>query len=260
MCSTLFHDQHTPMRTYNRLFAGAMLMLAALAAPLSVQAQDMSDHHRVQRTVSVSGEGIVRVEPDQATVRFGVVTRSEDPETARQQNAEAAARAMNAVRDLGIEERKIRLEALRLQPWREYNPDARRWIEKGFEAVRQVVVEIDDLETLPTLVAEIIEQGANRLDGIQYDVQDRDAARNEALVAAVTNAREKAQLLTQTLGVTLGPVQTINEQSFDFPRPMMRLEQAEMAMAKDASAPEPDAYAAGEIEVRATVHVVFGLQ
>jgi len=225
---------------------------------LSAQAQDMNTKDD-KRTVTVSGEGVVRVEPDQATVRFGVVTRAEDPEEARRLNAAAASEAMNAVRALGIEERKIRLETLRLQPAREYNAQTRRWDNIGFEATRQVVVELDDLEQLPTLVAEIVQKGVNRLDGIAYELKDRAEARNEALRKALGDARGKAELMASTLGEELGRVLTIGEQSFNFPRPMVRMAQAEMVMGK-AAAPEPDAYAAGEIEVRAVVQVVFALK
>jgi uncharacterized protein YggE len=233
-------------------------VLVALLFVVPANAQDVADHDTL-RLVSVSGEGVVRAEPDQAIVRFGIVTQALDPEEARSLNATAAREAMNAVRDLGIDERKMRLESLRLQPAREYDPDTRRYKEVGFEATRQVVVEVDDLDTLPTLVARIVQKGANRLDQVTYDLKDRDAARNEALVEAVTNARDKAALLAETLGESLGRVQSINEQSFDFPRPTLRMEQAQLATAKDA-APEPEAYAAGEIEVRATVQVVFALE
>ncbi len=212
-----------------------------------------------KRTVSVSGEGIVRAEPDQATVRFGIVTRAEDAEEARRINAEAAREAMNAVRALGVEDRKMRLETLQLQPAREYDAQTRRYNDVGFEATRQVVVEVEDLERLPTLVTEIVQKGANRLNGIAYELKDRTAARNEALQKAMSDAREKAQLMTATLGEEIGPVLTINEQSFSFPQPMMRMAQAEMVMAKGAE-PEPDAYAAGEIEVHAVVQVIFALK
>jgi hypothetical protein len=210
------------------------------------------------RTISVSGEGTISVEPDQATVRFGVVTQADEPEAAREQNAAAASQAMNAIRDLGVAERKMRMETLRLQPRREYDQETRRYEERGFEAIRQVVVELDELELLPTLITRIVQQGANRLDGINYDVADRDAVRSEALAEAARGARSKAQLLAETLGVQVGPPRQINEQSFDFPRPQFRIEQA-AAVAKADAAPEPDAYAAGEIEVTATVQVTFDL-
>jgi hypothetical protein len=195
-----------------------------------------------------------------ATVRFGVVTMADDPETARRRNAEAAREALNSVRELGVEERFIRLEGLSLQQAREYDPEQRRWIEKGFEAVREVAVEVYDLEKLPVLVTRIVQEGANRLSGVAYDVRDRDAVRNRALREAVLNAREKARLLASTMDADLGPVQRIEEQNFDFPRPLVRMQQAETAMAARDAAPEPDAYAAGEIRVEARVQVLFALE
>ncbi len=232
--------------------------LLALLIMLPVQAQDM-DTKDDKRTISVSGEGIVRAEPDQATVRFGVVTRAEDPEEARRLNAAASREAMNAVRALGVAEAKMRLETLRLQPAREYNNQTRRYDEVGFEATRQVVVEVEDLETLPALVAEVVQKGANRLNGIAYVLKDRTTARNEALQKAMADAREKAHLMASTLGEEVGRALTVNEQSFSFPQPVVRMAQAQLAVSRSAE-PEPDAYAAGEIEVRAVVQVIFAMK
>lgn len=242
-------------------FALAVVLVSTVGfAPRIADAQHELHYPEAKRTVSVSGEGIIDVEPDMATVRFGIVTVVDQPEEARRLNAEAAARAMNAVRELGIEDRYIRMETLRLQPHREWVNDDRRWVERGYEAVRQVVVEVHDLETLPTLVAEVVQQGANRLEQVSYDLEDRESARNEALQAAVESAREKARIVANTLGEELGPVQSVNEQSFDFPRPVVDLRSETMEAKLDAAAPEPDAYAAGEIEVRVNVSATFELQ
>ena len=240
--------------------ARPLLLLALglmLAAP--TLAQDTSDQMR--RTISVSGEGLIRVEPDQATARFGVVTRAESPDSARQQNAEAAASAMDAIRDLGVPDRKLRLETLRLQPVYVYNPETRQREEKGYEATREVVVEVDSLDLLPVIIAEVVEKGANRLQGVEYGLQDRHTARDAALQEAIRDAQEKAQLMVGTLGVELGQVMQISEQSFNFPRPMMRMAMEDRAFTSKAQAePVPEAYAAGEMEVNANVQVVFLLQ
>lgn len=210
------------------------------------------------RLISVSGEGIIKVQPDMATLRFGVVTESDNAEEARRLNAEAAAQAMNAVRALGVPERKIQLEVLRLQPKQEYNEQTRRYVQVGFEAIRIVSVELDDVNKLPELVAQVVQQGANRLESISYDLKDRDAARDEALRQAVTKARDKAQLVASALGVELGPVHRVDEQGFNFPQPVYRM--AEMAAADKVQSFEPEAYAAGEIEVRANVQAAFEIR
>lgn len=231
-------------------------LVGLLMAPL---AQAQSDSSAApDRTIHVSGEGTIRVPPDMAVVRFGIVTRDDDAEVARSQNAEASSAAMNAVRALDIPDERIQMETLRLQPQREYNRQTRQYEEKGYEAVRQVSVEVHDLTTLPTLITRIVQQGANRLQGVRYDLQDRTAARNEALRKAATHAREKAQLLAETLEAQLGPVRRIDEQSVSAPPIMMREVQA-MGAKADTAEPEPDAYAAGEMEIDATVQVVFDL-
>lgn len=236
-----------------RIGSLTLILSYFLVTAVDVTAQDLNP-----RTISVSGEGVHAVEPDVAVVRFGVVTRDTEPEAARRDNASAAARAMDAVRGLGIEERSIRMENLRLQPWREWNNEARRWEERGFEAVRDIVVRVEDLNRLPEVVTRVVQEGANRLNQVSYEIRDRQAAGNIALTKAVEAARAKAELMTSTLGVRLGEVRSISEQQYDFPRPMYRNEVA-LSAAMDVAAPEPNAYAAGEIEVRATVHLVFDL-
>ena len=236
-----------------------LLALFAFALAFPARAQDSTE---MRRTISVSGEGLLRVEPDQATARFGVVTQAASPDSARLQNAEAARRAMNALRDLGVADRKLRLETLRLQPAYEYNPETRQQEEVGYEAVREVVVEIDSLDLLPTVIAEVVDKGANRLQGIEYGLRDRHAARDAALEEAVRDAQEKAGLMAGTLGLQLGPVMQIAEQSFNFPRAtvQMAMDQGVRATAKAEAAPVPEAYAAGEMEVNANVQVVFLLE
>jgi uncharacterized protein YggE len=240
-----------PRRT---LSAALLPLILSGLFVLPVAAQETSP-----RTVTVSGEGTVTAQPDQAVVRFGVVTRAETAQEARAENATAAKNAMNAVRALDIPDEQLRMETLRLQPRREYNPETKQREEQGYEATRQVVVELGDLKVLPQLVADVVEGGANRLDAIEYQLSDRSRFRDEALREAAESARDKAGLLAETLEADLGPVRTINEQNFDFVRPRPQTARMEMAKAADAGQAEPEAYAAGEIEVSAQVQVVFDL-
>ena len=210
----------------------------------------------------VTGEGIVRVDPDQVTVTFGIITWADDPQAARAQNADAAARAMNALRALDIPDEQLQLKVLRLQPRYEYDEETRNRRRVGYEAIRQVEVILNDLELLPQVIAEIVEEGANELDGIHYGLQDdsREEARNDALREAAVQAREKARLLARVLGADLGMLQEIVEESYSGPRPFAYENVRAMAEAAVADQSVPDAFAAGQVEVRAQVRVVFSLQ
>ncbi len=238
------------------------LLSTFLCLLLAVPAFGQMMHHDNARTVQVTGEGIVNVDPDQVTVQFGIITWADDPETARAQNAEAAARALNALRALDIPEDQIQLQVLRLGPRYEYNDRTNNREMVGYEAMRKAEIVLNDLDKLPDVIVEIIEEGANQLDGIQYGLQDlaQEQARNAALREAARQAEEKAALLARTLGSDLGDLRQIVEQSYSGPRPFAYRDVAMMAEAAVASKAVPDAFAAGQIEVRAEVRVVFDLE
>ncbi len=226
-----------------------LALILGLAAP--AYAQD-----RVF-TVSVSGEGIIQVSPDMASIWFSVVTHDDLPDRARSLNADASAAAMNAARELGIDERDLQLEGLQLAPRRVYDPDRRVYDQDGFEATRTVKVIVRDLDVLPDLVAAIVDNGANQLNNIQYGLQNREAIELEALSSAVNRAKEKASVMARELGWSLGKALQINEQGVSVPQTRLQMEAVSM-MAKDDGG-NPDAFAAGELDVRASVTVAFGL-
>lgn len=244
------------MQTRAPVLAATLLVLlgSIFAVAPAVAQHDDAD----QSTVTVTGEGTVTTPPDQAVVRFGVVTQEPTAEEARTRNATAAKNAMNAVRALDVPDEKMRMESLRIRPEYEYNDEENKRELIGYEATRKVVVEVARLEVLPQLVADVVQGGANRLDEIDYQLSDRSQFRNEALRKAAQTAQEKAQLLAETLEASLGPVHTVREQNFSYGQSQPRLSRTGMAQTASSQA-EPEAYAAGEMEVSATVQVVFKL-
>lgn len=223
----------------------AVLLVAGMALPAAAQ----------NATISVSARGVIKTEPDMATVRFSVVTAGDTPTQAQDDNAEASASAMNAVRGLGIEEADIQMDNLQLMPQREYDQERRIYVENGFEATRSVEVHVRDLDQLPELMSRLVDTGANRINGVQYGLDDREQVELDALALAVRRAREKASVMAGALDERLGAVWQISEQGISVPQPMLRMDAMEMAsMSKDAN---PDAFAAGELEVSASVTVVF---
>ncbi len=222
-------------------------------------AQQEFTERQAQGTISVIGEATASAPPDMAVVRFSVVARDQDPEKARSANAEAAKAAMDEVRELIEDERRMRLESLRLHPRHEYDPQTRRSREQGYEAIREIVVEVEDLAKVPELVARIVQKGANRLNSVRYELRNQENVRNDALVQAVLNARQKAALMAEIVGASLGRVTRIAEQGTGPPTPFMRHERMDTMAVSKAAAPEPDAYSAGHIEVRVQVDATFAL-
>jgi len=236
-----------------RLLSAAVLSLALLA----LLAPDAFAQEPPPRSISVSASDTVNVTPDRVIVNFAVVSRAQQPEAVREQNAAASARALDAVRRLNIPDRQIQVQHLHLTEEVEYRQGRR--VRIGFIARRGVQVIIDDMELLPAVVAAVVQEGATELGGIEYSVRDRRPHENEALRRAAVRAREKADVLAATLGTSIRAVHAVTESGVSFPQPRPQYGRAMMEMDM-AAAPEPDAFAAGEIEVRATLSVIFELE
>lgn len=238
------------MRASATVFVG--LLLLVLVAP-DVYAQEAPP-----RSVTVSATDTVRVTPDRVIVRFAVVTRSPQAEAAHRQNEEASRRVLDAVRQIGIPERQIQVQMLRLHEEVEHRQGRR--VRVGFMARRDVQVIIDDMERVPVVVSRVVEEGATEFGGISYELRDYRAQENEALRRAALRAREKADVLAATLGMSVRAVHSITEAGVAIPRwPMPGMRVAAEALDLDLAV-MPEAFAPGEIEVRASVVVIFELE
>ena len=92
--------------------------------------------------------------------------------------------------------------------------------------------------------------GANRIDGIGFEIAEAEALLDMARAEAVRDGQARAALYAEAAGVGLGPVISITERGGGAPRPMMA--RAEMAMDMPV--------AEGRLSLGASVEMVFGIE
>ena len=77
----------------------------------------------------------------------------------------------------------------------------------GYDAVQQLAIKVRDINNQKRLVTEIIKAatdgGANKVDGITFEVSNLEALKQEARVKAIADAKIKAVELANTAGVRL---------------------------------------------------------
>lgn len=224
-----------------------MLRRLAFALFLVRAASAQAPPPPVMETVSVSGEGVVAAAPDRALVRLGVQTRAPSAVAALRAHEEDVARVLTRVRRFGIADRAIQIEGLSLGEF--YGPNG----PDGYVAQRVVTVTTDSLRRVPDLVAAVVAEGANQLQGLEYVVRDTRPAEALALDAAVADARRKAEQIASASGIRLGRVVAVQEldPAAFAPSPYGRV------TARSASEGEPAAYSSGVSQVRARVLVLF---
>ena len=201
-------------------------------------------------TVVTNGQAIVKRAPDRAFVSFATETRASKPDQAQKDNARAMEKVRSELRDQKIPDDAIRTTSFNLREDVDWVNGKR--VPRGYAVSNVIEVRVDEIESLGSLLDDVVGAGATSVSGIRFDLKDRDGAEREALRLAVADARARAEAAAAGAGVRIVRVQTIEEQgSAQVPRPMPMM-RMEAAMAADAP---PTPVAAGEIEIQATVRL-----
>lgn len=247
----------------------ALCLSALLAAPLASAA----DTPTREAQLSVQAQASIEVTPDKASLsarlweRTPAIASEDDQQTdpdalreARQRLEERTGELIRTLEAAGLEREAINAGSLNVRPERVSVPrqqDGERETLVRTQLERPVTLTIDDLEQLPVILDALTEAGVNALDGVQYDLHDRDAATDRALTQALEKARHKAQLMADTLDVALGRVTQVSEVRSPVFMPRM------MAMSADAVVERqgaPAEYRPGTINIDAEVSVVWEIE
>ena len=245
-----------------------MLSAAALSAALSVApaalAQDTQGPREVhvvreagpQNTLlAIAAQGVARGVPDMATINLGVDTEGDTAAAALAANSQAMNSLMRAVRRAGVAERDVQTSNVSVNPQYNYNRDGEPPQLTGYRANNSVSVRVRDVDNLGRVIDAAVGAGGNTVNGVSFSYQDQDAQLDAARRDAMEEARRLAALYASAAGMELGRIVSISEgTAAPMPRPMM---ETRMMAANDAAAPP---IAAGELETRVTVNVVFELE
>lgn len=199
---------------------GAVLVSQVSCGPATAQVETPDEE---RRTVSVSGSGTVSAAPDEVVLRLGVETMAETASEALSENSEQMEAVIAAVTEAGVPEENVQTQTVQLRPRyetppRETGPEQEREL-IGYVASNIVEARTDDLEAVGRLLDEAVQAGANRIDGIRFEVSDPGELLDQAREAAWQDAENKAQQLATLAEVELGEVLSISE-STRAPRPV----------------------------------------
>ncbi|WP_394238955.1 SIMPL domain-containing protein [Niallia oryzisoli] len=155
-------------------------------------------------TMTIEGEGQLKVKPDQATISLGVVTENLNPQKAQEENAEITSSVILALKEAGIDENDIRTTSYSVNPRYDYIDG--KSVLRGYEVEHQLEVTVKNLAAIGSIYDTAIKNGANRSGMIQFLVAQHDLFYREALNRAVQNSKEKAEEIAQSIGAVLNPM------------------------------------------------------
>lgn len=173
------------------------------------------------RYITVNAEGTVKVVPDAVKImaQVSVVNGSNSGAIAAANKSSAAVR--KALQTNGVASKDIATTSLTAFPEYNYTQD-KGSVQVGYRASQSFTVTVRNAVNAGTVVDAVIAAGGDdlQLQGVSPFVIDSSKATEAARASAILNAKAKAISYAKLMGVKLGKVNYIVENSSATPTPM----------------------------------------
>lgn len=228
-----------------------VLLLAWAASAVVPQAVAQEVDIEARPTITVPGKGTVSRPPDIAFVNLGVEAQAPSAREALDENNRAMQQLLDTLERQEIPAKQVQTSSFNIAPLYHHDPDGRTPPQiTGYQVSNQVRVKVSKVDRLGALLDAVVDVGANRIHGVQFDIDKPEEATDEARKKAVADARRKAELLAEAAGARIGRPLKI-EEATGTPPPMPMQRMAMMA--------ESVPVAQGEQEVTAELSVTYEL-
>lgn len=227
-----------------------IVILTVMMTAVAVQAQDKV----IQPQISVSGEGKVKVIPDEAVISIAVETKGEESAKVKKENDVAVDKVLKYLKSTKINQKDIKTERVSLYPSYDYNKKKNYYM-----ATQTISITLRDLSTYDVLMDELVKAGVNRVNGITFQSSEIEKLKSEARMMAVADAKKKAEDFASALGQKVGKAIVITDNSSPVYNPPIyrNMMMAEAKMGEDSA---QETLAVGEIEINTNVNITFILE
>ncbi|MDT0677430.1 SIMPL domain-containing protein [Autumnicola musiva] len=220
-----------------------MLLLVVLVAT-GVTAQTPR-----QNSVNVTGKGTVNVVPDKVIIKSRIEHEGQSAVLIKKQNDEAVNSVIKFLKNSGIPEENIQTDYINLNKNYNYNDKTYSYV-----ANQAISITLEDINAYESIMSGLLENGLNRIDGVEFKSSEYKKYETEARKKAVLDAKEKAEELVEPLGQEIGKAVYISEGTTNNVQPLYKM------AAMDEASQNRETIAPGEMEITVKVDVGFKLE
>lgn len=203
--------------------------------------------------INVSGEGKIKVVPDQAMLTVTVETKGNNAKEVKKINDEQMESVLKLIKKMNLPATDYKTQRVSLNPQYDYEKK-----KNTYNAQQTIEILLKDLSKYDELMEGIVANGVNRIDNVVFQSSKLAQYQSEARKVAMKEAKLKAEDYVAVLGQKVGKALTItdNTQTY-YPQPVFAtMRKMEMS---DSAAPR-ETLATGEITITANVSVNFILE
>lgn len=239
-------------------FTGLLTILFCIALNTNtISAETRQDDNR--GTISVTGTASENYPPDTAEIVFAIENSAMTVAQAIQSNNLISEKVIKRLKKQIKAEQgdAIKTTTYSLQPTYEYDQIARKNKFMGYRIINQITLKIRQISNAGKFIDSAVEEGANRVDNINFTLADNRGFCKSLLQEAAENAKSEAETVAHALGAKIVSIKDVASScGTEMNRPIFQLG---MAQDEAMTAKSHVSVEAGAIILNGTVRVVFYL-
>ena len=163
--------------------------------------------------ITLRGDGIIFVFPDLAVLRLGVISEGESLAQLQSENASMVDNVIRALEQIGATD----ISTFSYSVDKNYVYEDNRRIDRGYIVRNIIEIRTYDMENVGTIIDTAVQNGANQVDLITFQVSNPSQYYQEALNLAIMDAIEKARNISETFGfnINLTPTSIVEHNTWE---------------------------------------------
>jgi uncharacterized protein YggE len=231
-------------------FLGSFALVAlifALGSYAYINLKKVDFINPIPATISVTGTGEVMAVPDIGQFSFAVEAEGENATEAQEASGTKVNEIIAYLKDRGIEDKDIKTQNYNLYPKWRYEDRVcpvgsfcqGERVQDGFTVNQSIMVKVRDTKIAGEVISGVGDLGATNISNLAFTTDDTEVLKAEARTLAIEDAKEKAKILANDLGVELVQLSSYYEENNRYePYYDNRMMAMEEGMGGDFAGPE----------------------
>jgi len=156
-----------------------------------------------QRVIIVNGQGKIMAKAGYVQLQVEVNTQGKHVQDTQKDNAIIMNRVMQSLLALKIPREHIQTTGYTILPL--YDFENGKQIFNEYEVTNAITIKVMDTNQVGAVIDTAVQNGANRISSIQFNIADVDTYYQQALTLALHNAQMKAKTIADAMYLPLQP-------------------------------------------------------
>lgn len=162
--------------------------------------------------IVVTGFGSAEAQPDRVIIEFSLLSRDKSAAAAGEANARRVPPILAALRAMGVPDSAFTTVGFAVQPPWDFRRGMRKEGTKESSAMHRIRVRVSEIRMAGSIVENVLDNGADRIETVSFSVSGLDSARQSALTQAVNQAHDDALAMARAAGGELGDLIEVTTQ------------------------------------------------